>query len=117
VADLDHDQFAVREKAMAELEMLGEWAEPALRKILESDPSTETRRRVERLLEQLDRLTVAGGRLRTLRAIEVLEHIGTPEARRVLEMLAGGFSGSRVTREAKAALDRLARRSVPAQRE
>jgi hypothetical protein len=40
----------------------------------------------------------------------VLEAIGTPEARKVLQTLAKGAAEARLTREAKAALARLARR-------
>jgi WD40 repeat protein len=45
--------------------------------------------------------------LRRLRAIAVLEKIGTPEARRMLERIATGLEGARETRDAKAALRRL----------
>lgn len=48
-----------------------------------------------------------GGRLRLLRAIEVLECAATPEARRVLKRLAGGEPRALLTREARAALERL----------
>ncbi len=51
-------------------------------------------------------------RLRALRAIEMLEHIGTQEARQVLERLAKGASEARLTQEAKASLERLALRPV-----
>ena len=44
--------------------------------------------------------------LRTVRAIAVLERIGTPEARSVIERLAHGDPGAPETREAKATLDR-----------
>jgi hypothetical protein len=44
-----------------------------------------------------------------LRAIEILERIGTPEARKGLEDLAKGIPEARQTQEAKAALIRLAR--------
>ena len=49
--------------------------------------------------------------LRVLRAIEVLEYAGTPEAREVLEKLAGGGPQALRTRQSRASLDRLARRS------
>jgi RNA polymerase sigma factor (sigma-70 family) len=49
----------------------------------------------------------SGETLRRLRAIVVLEKIGTPEARRVLERLASGLEGARETRDAMAALRRL----------
>ena len=44
------------------------------------------------------------------RAIEVLELTGTKEARDVLATLAAGAEGARLTDEAKAARQRLARR-------
>lgn len=46
-------------------------------------------------------------RPRELRALEVLERIGSIEAQRVLKLLAEGDPQARLTREAKAALMRL----------
>jgi RNA polymerase sigma factor (sigma-70 family) len=48
--------------------------------------------------------------LRGLRAVEALEHAGTPAARQVLEGLAAGATAHRLTRAAREALDRLPRR-------
>ena len=48
--------------------------------------------------------------VRTLRAIAALERVGTPEARTVLERMAGGNSGAIESREAKGALLRVSRR-------
>ena len=45
--------------------------------------------------------------LRSLRALEVLEHAGTTEAQQLLETLAKGADGAQLTREAQAALQRL----------
>ncbi len=48
-----------------------------------------------------------------LLALAVLEEIGTPAARQVLEELSKGTAQSLVTREAAAALERLAKRRKP----
>lgn len=48
--------------------------------------------------------------LQLLRAVEVLEQIDTPEARRLLAELAQGAAAARLTQEAKAALERLEKR-------
>jgi RNA polymerase sigma factor (sigma-70 family) len=106
LADLDNVQFTVREQAMRELARHGEAVESSLRKLLDGRPSLEVRQRVKLLLEKLE----GANRLRMLRAVEVLEHIDTPEARQLLEKLAGGAAGAAQTREAKAALERLHRR-------
>jgi hypothetical protein len=117
IADLDSDRFAVREEATAGLENLGELAEPALARALEGGPAPEARRRIEwlreRIAEQRGR-TPAAEPLRALRGVELLEQIGTPEARTVLGALARGTSEARLTREAKGALERLDRRPAPA---
>jgi WD40 repeat protein len=105
LADLDAPRFEVRQSASERLAEMGEEAQPALREALQGQPSLEVRRRIERLLADL--LVVR----RTLRAVRVLEQIGTPEARRVLETLARGEEGMRLTGGAQAALGRLARRT------
>jgi hypothetical protein len=48
--------------------------------------------------------------LQSLRAIEVLEHIGTADAKNILQSLSSGAPQALVTCEAKASLQRLARR-------
>jgi len=53
----------------------------------------------------------SGKRLRLWRVIQVLEGIGTFEAQQVLEKLAKGTPGSRLTREAQTSLQRLGHRS------
>ena len=98
-----------REKADAELEHLGELAESAMRKALAGTPAPEVRRRLERLVEKLGGPVTSPDRLRALRAVEVLEAIGTPEARRVLEVTSRGTPEARLTTEARATLERLAR--------
>jgi HEAT repeat protein len=106
LADLDSEQFTVRDKAARELERLGESALPALKKAQEESTSAEVRRRVEQLLAKEQ----SSPHLREARAVEVLEHIATPETRELLRKLAEGVPEARLTREAKAALERLAQR-------
>jgi WD40 repeat protein len=110
IADLDSNKFRTRQEATDELAKLGELAVPALGKVLAGHPSLETRRRVEQLLEKATRLTLTPEEVRLVRAVEVLERLGTAEARQVLATLAGGAPGALPTREAQAALDRLGER-------
>ncbi len=113
IADLDSDRFEVRDKATVELEKLGEAALHAMQKALDNQPALETRRRLEQLIEKQEheRRSPSAERLRIGRALEVLEHIGSPEARQVLQTLATGAPGAFLTGEAKAALERLTHRS------
>jgi WD40 repeat protein len=108
IADLDDDSFDVREKAAAELGRLGELARPALEEALKKERSAEVRRRVGDLLDHLKPVgALSAEDLRRRRAVEVLEGLGTPEARRLLEELAKGAPGAALTREADAALRRF----------
>src|SRR5579883_563060 len=91
IADLDADDFARREAASHDLAKLGVEAAPALRKELEANPSLEKRRRVQALLDGLACQTeMTPDALRQLRAIQVLEQIGSPDARQILTSLAKG---------------------------
>lgn len=80
---LDADDFETRDAAERELAHLGEATEPALRETLAGKPSAELRSRCERLLESLAKGELDADGLRRLRAVQVLEHIGSPEARTV----------------------------------
>jgi WD40 repeat protein len=110
IADLDDDDFAVRERATRELEGLAGLAEAACRKALAGRPPPEVRRRLEYLLEERDQRAVLPGQLQGLRAVEALEHLGSPEAVQLLKTLADGVPEARLTQEAKASLERLGRR-------
>jgi WD40 repeat protein len=113
VLDLDANRFAVRQAAARKLRALGLDAAPALWQALQERPSLELRTRVEDLLAALPtrgRLLLGSRALREVRAIQVLEAIGSAEARRALEALAQGDAGARLAQEAKASLERLARR-------
>jgi hypothetical protein len=108
LAELENPEFAVREQAAATLTQLGVLAAPTLSRVLKDDKaSLELRRRVQAILDEPP--TWSGEPLRLWRVIQVLERIGTPEARVVLKTLAEGTALSRVTQEAQAALRRLER--------
>jgi RNA polymerase sigma factor (sigma-70 family) len=111
IRDLDDRRFIVRQKAAGELARLGSAAEPALRRALRGKASPEVCRQVEQLLVRLEPMH-SPQVLRALRAVELLEHIGTPAARELLEKLAAGLPDARLTQEAKASLGRLSRRAT-----
>jgi hypothetical protein len=111
IAGLDSSQFQERERASRELADLEEVAEPALEAALKAAPSPETRRRIGALLAA-PRVVRSPAKLRHLRAVEVLEHVNTLEARHVIESLSQGAPEARLTQEAKASLERLAKRQA-----
>jgi RNA polymerase sigma factor (sigma-70 family) len=102
---LDADEFAQRQRAHRELEVLGEAVATPLRQVLARKVSAEARKHLQKLLARLEGVPT-GQRLQALRGVEVLEHIGTPDARALLKTLANGAPGARLTREAKEALAR-----------
>jgi RNA polymerase sigma factor (sigma-70 family) len=109
LGQLDSGSFSKREAATRALEKLGPGPEPLLREALAAGPSLEVRRRLERLLKGLEQQS-----LRDWRAVKLLEHLGTPRARELLDRLARG-ADAWLTREARAAVGRLAKR-LPATR-
>jgi hypothetical protein len=110
IADLDSDDFAVRDRAAQELEKLGGAAEPALRQALAGNPAPEVRRQLSELLTKAQDWTPS--RLQSWRALEVLELVRTPATQTLLQTLAQGAPEARLTQGAKATLERLAKRSA-----
>jgi WD domain, G-beta repeat len=109
VADLDSDRFAAREQATKELAELGSLAEPALRGALTGNPSAELRSRAEELLKNITGPPRVW--LQQVRALEVLELVGNPEAQKVLQSLASRGPETSLAQEARASLARLLKRS------
>jgi WD40 repeat protein len=107
IAALDDNDFATRKQATEELEGLGELVEGTLRRFMESAISAEARRRAQGLLEKLAGGPASGELLHSLRALEVLEDLGTPPAQQLLRALAEGAPEARLTSEARASLSRL----------
>jgi RNA polymerase sigma factor (sigma-70 family) len=91
VAKLGATAFADRQAAARDLDALGGLAVPRVRARLAGVTSAEVRQRLEEFLKRHDRPErLTGPRLRELRAVELLEVIGTPEARAVLVELSRG---------------------------
>jgi RNA polymerase sigma factor (sigma-70 family) len=109
IADLDSDDFKVRAQAEAELEKRAEAAERTLRRTVTESPSAEVSGRVKRVL---DKLAQSPERLPALRAVALLEQIGTPAAREVLQDLSRGAYDARLTDEARTSVQRLAKRAA-----
>jgi hypothetical protein len=112
ISELDHDEFRVREAARRSLLKAGLRAAAALndpgRKKMGAEGETRVRLILERLESQGVRVPESGlfgEPLRTVRAIRVLETVGGKEARLVLEEAAKGPPESRMTKEAKSALE------------
>jgi hypothetical protein len=113
VAELDSDDFAVRERATEELVGGNELVEKALRKVLkEKTLALEAKRRLEQVIDTMGNRPAGDERRRRQAALEVLERIGTPEAKQALKAFADGPAEADLTREAKAALERSAKRAA-----
>jgi len=85
--------------------------EPDLREALGKTDSEEVRQRLRELLVEIPRQLVAPNEaVGAIRAVAVLERIGTPKALRVLQTLTQGAPGALLTRRARAALARAAQK-------
>jgi WD40 repeat protein len=109
LAKLNDDDFETREAAQQALKELGPAVGPLLRQALDEKLSAEARRRIQELLDEWRSHKPSPDELRGLRAVAVLEGVGTPEARRVLQKLTKGPASARLTAAAKAAVARLER--------
>jgi WD40 repeat protein len=107
IADLDNDSFDVRENASRALGLAGNVVRPALLKAKKEKSGPERKRRLEDLLGALAPKEPPREMIRPTRALEVLERVGTPEARRLLEALAKGNPAAPLTAEATNTLRRL----------
>jgi WD40 repeat protein len=110
LADLGSGSSPERQLASNELSQFGDRVEDLLRLELKKMVSLETKRRIEGLLGKLDVSNLPLATIQTLRAIEVLERIGTPDAVVGLERLAAGAPEAWETRAAKSAFNRLVKR-------
>jgi len=107
IKKLDSDSFEVREQATEELKKHGQAAEKALRQAAGNKPSVEAGRRIDMLLADLDS---GADWQRALTALKLLEELPAATARELLQSLSKGDPDSRLTREAKALLQRKLQR-------
>jgi hypothetical protein len=116
IAELDHEEYRVREKAEEELGKRGAAAEELLKKALRSTDSAEARLRIERLLSKRKGAEVATTpeQLRLRRTVRVLESANTPEAIQALEGLVKNAPSERLRQEARKAVARLEKKAAPA---
>lgn len=110
---LNDARFARREQAVQDLIHMGSAAEPALRNALSEERLPEVRLRIEKVLSNLVEPALSSEEVRTFRAIEVLERIGTAQARQALSNIRIGAATGRTASEAAASLVRLASRPQP----
>jgi WD40 repeat protein len=103
IADLNAERYAVRQAATRDLAALGEQAAAAMQSACQSYLPPETRRRLCAVLAQ-PYLVRSPEVLQQIRAIGLLERIGTPAAVAVLRDLAAGEPLARETQAATTAL-------------
>ncbi len=108
VRKLDSDEFRVRQECAKKLEGLARTAKGLLREQMDATESAEVRSSLRRILAVADDYCIRDIEcLRSVRAIECLEIIGTLKSRILLKRLATGSPSSPVTQDARAALARL----------
>jgi hypothetical protein len=110
IRELDDEDFDKREAAEAELKKLGRLAKVPVQEALGKTKSVEMKRRLEDILQAIEKNDLPADLVLEARALEVLERAGTQEARKLLESLAAGAAQSERTVQAKAALQRLGKR-------
>jgi len=111
IADLDSDQFALRQAASKELARAWDQTQKPIQEALRKNPTLETRRRLEQILNARSDIP-APESVQSIRAIMALERIGSPDAQAILGTLATGAPGTRETEEAKASLERFKQRAA-----
>lgn len=107
LTELDNDRFPIREAATKGLLTLGPSVLPVLKEHLLTKLSPEARERIEKLVEKLLVQPFPPEELRAARVVEILERIGTVEARAVLERLRSGDPDAILTTLASGALNRM----------
>jgi hypothetical protein len=90
----------IRQQGYSALEKAGEQAAHLLQAELKTPINLEVRRRIESLLERLERPLDQVSQLRAYRALTLLERINSAESRQLLAELADGAPAAWLTIEA-----------------
>lgn len=96
-----------REVAREEFLRLGSLAESLLKDMLNQTTSEEQRAWIDGMLDEIHQAPQPPETVRDLRAVGILERIGTKPARQMLERLATGTPDALLTQEARTALKRM----------
>jgi WD40 repeat protein len=112
IIQLDDAQFAVREAATRRLSGFGPAIVPRLEAVLSKETSVEVIFRLKSIINSSHAQQVRSDRLRALRAVQVLEYVGSDGALTHLQALSSGESEAELTNAAAAARKRL-RKRVP----
>lgn len=110
IKSLDSEEFEERDSATKELKKVGARYRGVLESALKDHPSLELKNRLETILAETSRKH-STETLRSLRAITILERIGSDEACNLLKSLAAGAPDAAETIAAHSALQRLSSRS------
>jgi hypothetical protein len=103
IAEVLHEDFNTRRRAIVELRKFGEMAIPALQQAGQDRGRRmmETSDIVNKVIEQLRLQSSSAEEIQALNALTVLRRIGTPEARQLLDELAKGASEATLSQRAK----------------
>jgi WD40 repeat protein len=107
IADLSGDDVKANLKAAARLKSFGSRASSHLFKALAARPPLAARKRLEEVLQAIGEFPVPPEALQRTRAIQLLEQIGSHDARNLLVKLAQTEPPTAASLDAKAALQRL----------
>lgn len=94
IAELDHEQTAVRRQAFEHIAMLGRWAAPALSAALPEAKSPQQRTALRELIAGAEPLLPGTeGRRRMVRAVRALELVGSPQTEALIESIESSPAG------------------------
>lgn len=107
IHDIESQDQDTRAVAARELENLGGIAETHLRGALQASSHPNSRKTIAHLLERIEKRRQSPEEMRDLRIVEVMETIGTGNARGLLKRLGAGEPLAPLTKAANSALQRL----------